>query len=236
VPVPGARDPDLAISLYAADFSRLGEQVQSLLAVGARTFHFDVGDGHFIEDITMGPVVLKSIAPIIHRGGGKVGCHLMTENPDKQLDHLKSAGADSVTLHLESCPSHASFKDTILRARELGLWVGLAVNPETPIEHATSFAREVDFILCMNIHPGFSGQAILPSAFDRIRMLRRLLPEVIIEVDGGVHDGNIGAIRDAGANLIVVGSAVFWTDRNPAAAYLRLSSLLRGMNLEESVS
>ncbi len=218
------RGPEVAVSLYAADFSKLGEQVNSLLDAGARIFHFDVGDGHFIPDITMGPVVLKSVAPMIHGRSGLLGCHLMVEKPERQFERLKKAGADSVSFHAETC---ARPVDAVRLARELGLGVGIAFSPETPVERAAEVVSQVsaDFTLCMSIHPGLSGQAFLPSAFERIRLLRNLLPTGIIEVDGGVNLENISDVKQAGADLIVAGSAVFWTD-DPGAAYRALRAQL----------
>ena len=209
---------DVAPSIYAADFSKLGAQLVSLLEAGARIFHFDVGDGKFIEDITIGPVVLRSIAPLIHERHGVIGCHLMVAEPERQFAHLKAAGADSVSFHLEACADPAA---AIQLARALGLSVGVAFNPETPVEKAAAAAESGDFALCMSIHPGLSGQSFLPDACGRIRRLRKLLPSGIIEVDGGIHHANIAAVRRAGADLLVAGSAIFWGDA-PGTAYRQL--------------
>src|SRR5215831_4474496 len=170
------RRPDaveIAPSIYAADFSGLGAQLVSLIDAGARIFHFDVGDGHFIESITIGPVVLRSIAPLVHERQGAIGCHLMVSEPERHFDQLKHAGADSVSFHLEAC---ADPQGAIRLARKLVLGVGVAFNPETPVERAATAAEAADFALCMSIHPGLSGQSFLPDAFDRIRRLRELLP------------------------------------------------------------
>jgi ribulose-phosphate 3-epimerase len=214
---------EIAPSIYAADFSKLGEQMVSLLDAGARIFHFDVGDGQFIEDITIGPVVLRSIARLIHKRKGVIGCHLMVKQPERQFENLKRAGADSVSFHLEACVDPAA---AIRYARELDLLVGVAFNPETSVETAAAAARNADFTLCMSIHPGFSGQSFLPDAYERISLLRKLLPTAVIEVDGGVNDCNIGAVKDAGADLLVAGSAIFWGDEDPGAAYRRLCARL----------
>jgi ribulose-phosphate 3-epimerase len=209
---------EIAPSIYAADFSKLGAQLVSLLEAGAQIFHFDVGDGRFIEDITFGPIVLKAIAPLIHERQGVIGCHLMVEEPERQLLHLKQAGADGVSFHLEA---HVDPAAVIRRARELNLIVGVAFNPETPVEKAAAVAASADFVLYMSIHPGLSGQSFLPDAYERIRQLRALLPTTIIEVDGGIHDTNVEEVKRAGADLFVAGSAVFWGG-DPAAAYRRL--------------
>ncbi len=221
------RGVEIVPSIYAANFLKLGEQLLSLLDVGARLFHFDVGDGRFIEDITIGPVVLRSIAPLIHERQGAIGCHLMVEDPERQFAHLKTAGADSVSFHVEACADPTS---AIRYARQLGLSVGVAFNPETSVEKAVAAAESADFVLCMSIHPGLSGQSFLPDTYERIRLLRKLLPAGMIEVDGGVHDANIAAIQSAGADLIVAGSAIFWEDA-PGSAYRRLCAQLEERNM-----
>ena len=218
------RDGDLAASLYAADFSKLGEQVSRLLRAGATLFHFDVGDGRFIPDITMGPVVLRGIAPLIHRGGGKVGCHLMVEEPARHLEALAKAGADGASFHLEACADPSSL---IRVSKSLGLVTGLAFSPETPVERAVQEGRDADHFLCLSVHPGFSGQAIVPEAYARIARLRALQPSAFIVVDGGVTGATIEEIRRAGANLLVAGSAIFWAE-DPAAAYLELRARISG--------
>jgi ribulose-phosphate 3-epimerase len=213
-------------SLYAADFSRLGEQVEELLGAGARIFHFDVGDGHFIPPITTGPIVLEWIAPIVHRAGGVLDCHLMVEDPEPHLGQFREAGADSVTVHVEACEDLPA---VVARAREHELQVGLALNPDTAVEPAAAAAVDagVDLMLCMSVHPGYSGQAFISAAFDRIRALRELLPESTpVQVDGGVGSGNIRELRDAGATLFVAATAIFGGG-DPGAAYGRLAGALR---------
>ena len=206
-------------SIYAADLSRLGEQVSTMLDAGARVFHFDVGDGHFIEPITMGPIVLQSISGLVHDRDGRLDCHLMIEQPERHLEQLKEAGADSITFHLEAVDVTAPL---IERARALELDVGVAFNPETSVDRAAAAAEGADLALCMSIHPGMSGQPFMPESVGRIEQLRRLLPDdVPIQVDGGINLAEIRAVRDAGATLLVSGSAVFWAD-DPAAAYRRL--------------
>jgi ribulose-phosphate 3-epimerase len=206
-------------SLYAADFSRLGEQVDALLDAGARVFHFDVGDGHFIDEITIGPVVLQSISEAVHERGGMLDCHLMVSRPSRHFEQIRAAGGDSVTFHVEA---EGEPIEIVARARDLELGVGLAFNPETPVERAVAAAVGVDLVLLMSIHPGLSGQEFMPDALGRIAALRRLLPkDVSVQVDGGVHSGNAATVREAGANLFVSGSGIFWHD-DPAAAYREL--------------
>ena len=206
-------------SVYAADFSRLGEQVRHLLNAGARIFHFDVGDGHFVEPITVGPVVLRSIAPLIHAEGGKVDVHLMVTNPEHHFPQVAQAGGDSVTFHVEACSEPWK---AIELARSLGLEVGVAFNPETAVEDAVAASLGADLVLCMSIHPGYSGQEFLPESYERIRTLRgQLHRRVVVQVDGGVTDENVRAIHEAGADAIVAGSAIFGRE-DLNRAYLRL--------------
>jgi ribulose-phosphate 3-epimerase len=214
---PGTVEP----SIYAADFARLGEQLEILIDAGARVFHFDVGDGHFIAEITIGPVVLRSIADLVHERGGVLDCHLMVSQPERHFESIRSAGGDSVTFHVEAVDDP---QPVAARARELGLGVGIAFNPETEVERAAAAAEGMDLALCMSIHPGLSGQAFMPEALDRIRELRSSVPEtVFVQVDGGISAENVTDVRAAGADLLVAGSAVFWQS-DPATAYLGLTT------------
>jgi len=215
------RTVEVEPSLYAADFSRLGEQIDILLRAGVRVFHFDVGDGHFIEPITIGPIVLQSIEPIIHAAGAFVDCHLMTETPEKHFAAIKKAGGDSVTVHYEACPD---LNSVVLAARTHDLQVGLAFKPETSAAYAAhaAISSHVDIVLCMSIEPGYSGQEFMPEALDRIRVLRSVLPrDVHVQVDGGIGPENIKAVRDAGATLFVAGTSIFAREDLPRA-YRRL--------------
>ncbi len=205
-------------SLYAADFSRLGEQVEALLRADCRVFHWDVGDGRFVPPITMGPIVLQWIVPIVHRAGGVLDCHLMVEAPEHHIPQFAEAGADSVTVHFETCPDLPA---VVALAREHGLGVGMALNPETAVEEAAAKAidAEVDLVLCMSVHPGYSGQAFIPESIERVHKLRRLLPEAAhIQVDGGVGPSNVRELHEAGASLFVAATAIFAGD-DPAGAY-----------------
>ncbi|HSI98136.1 MAG TPA: ribulose-phosphate 3-epimerase [Gaiellaceae bacterium] len=212
-------------SIYAADFSRLGDQLGALAEAGAGVFHFDAGDGHFIPEITIGPIVLASISPLVHGRGGALDCHLMVAEPERHFEAVARAGGDSVTFHVEVCddPPRA-----IAHARSLGLGVGVSFNPETAVEDAVAAAEGVDLVLCMSIRPGYSGQQFMPEAFARIERLRALLPdEVRVQVDGGINAETIRRARDAGADLLVAGSAIFWHD-DPVAAYRDLAGVLEG--------
>jgi ribulose-phosphate 3-epimerase len=206
-------------SLYAADFGELGQEIGRVMDAGARILHFDTGDGHFVEPVTIGPIVVQAIAPLVHDGGGVLDCHLMVDNPEHHLEQFAKAGADSVTFHYEATEDPAR---TAARAREHGLGVGMAINPATPVEAAAAAAAGVDLVLCMSIWPGYSGQAFMPEALGRIQELRSLLPaDVHVQVDGGIGARTIRPAREAGANLLVAGSAVF-DDKDPGAAYRRL--------------
>ena len=209
-------------SLYASDFSRLGEQLEVLAGAGARVFHFDAGDGHFIPEITIGPIVLASIAPLVRGWGARLDCHLMVSEPERHFEAVAKAGGDSVTFHIEACDAPAR---AIAHARSLGLGVGVALNPETAVEYAVAAADGADLVLCMSIHPGYSGQAFMPEAPGRIARLRERLPaDTRVQVDGGINGDTIVVARDAGADLLVSGSAIFWND-DPAAAFRRLVEL-----------
>jgi ribulose-phosphate 3-epimerase len=205
------RTVEIEPSLYAADFARLGEQVEELLDAGARVFHFDVGDGHFVEPITIGPIVLLSIAPLVHRvEGAKFDCHLMVDNPRRHFTQIARAGGDSVTFHYEVVEDVPA---TIAAAREYGLGVGVAFNPESDPEDVAAVASGADVVLCMSIHPGYSGQKFMPEALDRIERLRAVLPnDTYVQVDGGIDLDNVRDVRAAGASLIVAGSAIFHRD------------------------
>jgi ribulose-phosphate 3-epimerase len=201
------RTSEVEPSLYAADFARLGEQIETLLGAGCRIFHFDVGDGHFIEPITIGPVVLESIAPLVHDAGGRLDCHLMVDNPLRHFPQIARAGGDSATFHYEVVDDVPA---TIAAGREHGLQVGVAFNPESEPEDVAAVAAGADLVLCMSIHPGYSGQEFRPSAVGRIERLRALLPDdVYVQVDGGIDHENAASVHEAGAALVVAGSAVF---------------------------
>ena len=218
------RGPEIEPSLYASDFSRLGEQIEEVMDAGAKIFQFDVGDGHFVEPITIGPIVAQSISPLVHARGGVLDVHLMTEHPDRHFRAFAEAGGDSVTFHYEAVEDVSGVAAT---ARELGLAVGLAFNPETEPEDVALAAGDVDLVLCMSIHPGYSGQEFMPDALERIRRIRELLPDGIpIQVDGGVGRGNVRELREAGASLFVAGSSVYGED-DPGAAYRRLVEALK---------
>ena len=215
-------DAEVEPSLYAANFMRLGAQIEMLLRAGCRIFHFDIGDAHFVPPVTIGPVVLRSIAPAIHAAGGVVDCHLMVDDPAHHFEEIAASGGDSVTFHVEAVRDPAG---VAAAARAHGLAIGLAFNPETASAEAAAAARAAgaEIVLCMSIHPGYSGQAFMSEALGRIAQVAPLVG-VPVQVDGGVGEDNARALREAGASLLVCGSAIF-ADADPASAYERLHAL-----------
>ena len=217
------RTVEIEPSLYAADFSRLGEQIETLLRAGARVFHFDVGDGHFVPPVTIGPIVLQVDLAAILDHEGAIDCHLMVDEPEKHFEAIREAGGSSVTFHYEAVDDPQA---VAAKAREHGLAVGLAFNPETAVEDAAAAADGFDLVLCMSIHPGYSGQEFMPEAIPRIRALRRLLPpDVFIQVDGGVGPENVRELYQSGASLLVAGTSIFGREDLPRA-YRRLVTAL----------
>ena len=217
------RGPEVEPSLYGADFSRLGEQIEALMDAGCRVFHFDVGDGHFVEPVTMGPIVLQSIAPLVHERGGALDVHLMVERPAKYFEAVAKAGGDSVTFHFEAVED---VPGTVAAARAQRLQAGVAFNPESEPEDVARVAGEADLVLCMAIHPGYSGQPFRKETFGRVERLRAALPESIhIQVDGGVGPRNIRELCGGGVSLLVAASSIFARD-DPPAAYRELAASL----------
>lgn len=217
------RTVEIEPSLYAADFGNLGEQVVYLLNAGARVFHFDIGDGHFVPPVTIGPVVLRSIAPLIHDRGGVLDCHLMVDDPVHHFAELAESGADSVTFHVEAVEDPAA---VIASARELGLGAGVAFKPETEVATAAAASAGADLALCMSIEPGYSGQEFMDGALERIGELAGLVGgDCFVQVDGGINQENVLAAYDAGARLLVAGSAIFGREDLPRA-YRRLVQAL----------
>jgi ribulose-phosphate 3-epimerase len=215
------RTVEVEPSLYAADFAHLGDQIDVLMRAGVRIFHFDVGDGHFVEPITIGPIVLQSISQLIHDRDGHIDCHLMTESPERHFSAIAQAGGDSVTVHYEAVDDLPRIARA---ARALELQIGLAFKPETSAAYAAhaAVASNVDIILCMSIEPGYSGQPFMPEAYERIRTVREIVPrQMHVQVDGGVGPENARAVHEAGATLLVCGSSIFGREDLPRA-YRRL--------------
>ena len=217
------RTVEVEPSLYAADFAIIGEQIEVLLRTGTRVFHFDVGDGHFVEPITMGPIVLQSISPLIHRYEGAVDVHLMVDRRPSTSSRSRPRVA---TARRSTSRRSTTSRRRSAAAREHGLQVGVAFNPETEPEQVAAVAGDADLVLCMAIHPGYSGQPFRPETYERVRRLRAALPdEVLIQVDGGVGFDTIRALYDEGVRLLVAGSAIFEFEDLPRA-YRRLVQAL----------
>lgn len=197
----------LAPSILAADFKDLGRQMKQTEDNGAKYLHFDVMDGMFVPSISFGMPVLKSIQGATSQ---VMDAHLMVQEPIRYIEAFKEAGADIVTIHLEAC---ADVRATIGKIRECEMKVGLSICPETPAEEIRRLLSEVDMLLVMSVHPGFGGQKFIPESLDKIRKIRKMIEEqkldVDIQVDGGIYLSNVKEVLEAGANVIVAGSAVF---------------------------
>ncbi len=197
----------LAPSILAADFTELGRQMKMTEDNGAEYLHFDVMDGMFVPSISFGMPVLKSIKKATNQ---VMDAHLMVKEPIRYIEDFKNAGADYVTVHLEACEDVHATIDKII---EYGMKVGLSICPDTPAEAVEEYLSKVNMLLVMCVHPGFGGQKFIPESLDKIKKIRAMITEkgldVDIQVDGGIYLTNVKEVLDAGANIIVAGSAVF---------------------------
>jgi ribulose-phosphate 3-epimerase len=212
--------PRVAPSILAADFDRLGTQVQEVLDAGARVIHVDVMDGHFVPPITMGPLVVAALRERVASAGAMIEAHLMIEQPERQIADFAAAGADLITIHAEATP-HLNY--ALAHVREVGALAGLAVCPSTPIACYRDLGELVDLALCMTVNPGWGGQVFIERSIERLRRMGEVVAaETPIEVDGGIDVDTGGRCEAAGASRFVAGSAVFRSS-DPAAAYLALA-------------
>ena len=210
----------IAPSILSADFSRLGEEIQAVERAGADWIHVDVMDGHFVPNITLGPLVVEAAKRVTAL---PLDVHLMIEDPDRYVEDFIHAGSDYLTVHVEAS---RHLQRTLDYIRKKGCRPGVSLNPATPLNSLDYVLPEVDLILLMSVSPGFGGQGFIPQVLEKIRQLRRILDrsgrEIFLEVDGGVKIENIGEIARAGVDVFVAGSAVFGT-----ADYAKTISTMR---------
>ena len=197
----------IAPSILSADFTRLGDEIRAVEAAGADVIHVDVMDGHFVPNITIGPLVVRAVRAVTDL---PVDVHLMITDPDRYLKDFIDAGADWVTVHVEAC---VHLHRTLACIKDLGRKAGAVLNPATSLATLEYVLAEVDLVMLMSVNPGFGGQSFIPSAIDKIRRLRQMLdavnPGAGIEVDGGIGPTTIGAVAEAGASIFVAGSAIY---------------------------
>jgi ribulose-phosphate 3-epimerase len=211
----------IAASILSADFARLGEQVKEAAAGGADWIHVDVMDGHFVPNMTIGPPIVAALRPVTDL---PLDVHLMIEQPDQLIPEFVRAGADCITVHQETCPH---LHRTIQLIKDSGVKAGVTINPGTPLSVLDEILAEVDLVLIMSVNPGFGGQSYIPASSDKIARLRRLLderglPDVELQVDGGIKAHNAAEIVAAGASVLVIGSAIF---NNQASVAANLATL-----------
>ncbi len=218
----------IAPSILSADFGRLAEEIKAIEAAGADLVHIDVMDGCFVPNITIGPLVVEAIRGITRL---PFDVHLMIENPGRYLEAFAKAGADWISVHVESC---IHLHRVVTRIKELGKKAGAAINPATPLEVLDYVLEEVDYIVVMSVNPGFGGQKFIPSSLRKLERLHRMIKErglsVEIEVDGGVNLETVAEVARAGGQILVAGSAVF-----KSKDYQKTISLLRQKALEASL-
>ena len=218
------RQIQIAPSILSADFTRLGEEIRAVEQAGADIIHIDVMDGHFVPNITLGPLVVKAVRRVTTR---VLDVHLMISNPDDYLEAFAEAGADWITVHVEGC---RHLHRTISRIRQLGKKAGAVLNPATSLSNLDHILEDLDLVMLMTVNPGFGGQSFIPSSLEKIWTLRQRIRDmglgVGIEVDGGISSETIADVAEAGANILVAGSAVYGS-KDYAATIDELRSLAK---------
>ena len=214
----------IAPSLLAADFTRLGEEIQAVEQAGADWIHIDVMDGHFVPNISVGPMIIEAANRVTDL---PLDVHLMIENPDRYIPEFAEAGAQMLTIHLENCPH---LHRTVQLIKDCNVRPGVVVNPATSLSLLEEILPEIDLVLIMSVNPGFGGQNFIPSVLDKIEYLREIVEKsgskIEIEVDGGIKTDNAAQILEAGADVLVVGSGIFKT-----SDYKKTIELLRNRSL-----
>lgn len=198
----------IAPSILSADFARLGEEIRDVERAGADWIHVDIMDGHFVPNMTIGPLVVEAIRPVTRL---PLDVHLMIQQPERYIEAFAKAGADHISVHAEACQH---LHRTIYQIKELGVKAGVVLNPATPLDVLEYVLEDVDFILLMTVNPGFGGQTYIPAMTAKIAELRRKLDgrgltDIPIEVDGGINEQTSPIVREAGASVLVAGNAIF---------------------------